>query len=83
MSLFQGYPFGALRKNPRHEVHFLAQLDIGASVPLDCMISDLSESGAKLTVRDDTAVPDRFTLVLRRHCRVVRRLDGQLGVQFL
>jgi hypothetical protein len=29
-------------------------------------------------------LPDRFTLVFSRSCRVVRRTeDGQIGVQFL
>ena len=38
--------------------------------------------GAKLTVGTQE-VPEEFTLWFRRRCRVARRADGQLGVQFV
>jgi hypothetical protein len=73
-----------LRKSARHEVHYLAQIDLGLDVPtLNCIICDISASGAKLTVGVQHEVPDEFTLVFRRRCRVVRRDDGQIGVQFI
>jgi hypothetical protein len=84
MGLFQARDnFRELRKSARHEIHYLAQIDVeGRPTPLSCIIWDISASGAKLTVADEQQVPDEFTLVFRRHCRVVRRYDGQLGVQF-
>jgi PilZ domain len=76
--------FRELRNSLRHEIHYLAQIDVeGRPAPLTCIIWDISASGAKLTVADEQHVPDEFTLVLRRHCRVVRRYDGQIGVQFV
>ncbi len=72
-----------LRKNPRYEMHSLAQLDVPGGVPINCIISDLSVSGAKLTIGDHAAIPDEFALIFRRHCRIVRRFDGQIGVQFV
>ena len=36
-----------------------------------------------LAIGEQHQVPDEFTLLLRRRCRVVRRDDGQLGVQFV
>jgi len=84
MSLFQRKdPFRELRKNPRYEIHSLAQLDIPGGAPISCIISDLSASGAKLTISDHAALPDEFVLVFRRNCRVMRRFDGQIGVQFV
>ena len=85
MSLFQlRDPFRDLRKSPRHEIHYLAQIDRdGERGPLSCIIWDISANGAKLTVADGQNIPDEFTLLLRRRCRVVRRYEGQVGVQFV
>jgi hypothetical protein len=85
MGLFQARdPFRELRKSPRHEIHYLAHIDVeGRPAPLSCIIWDISASGAKLTIKEDQHVPDEFTLVFRRHCRVIRRYDGQIGVQFV
>jgi hypothetical protein len=85
MGLFQPRdPFRELRKSPRHEIHYLAHIDVeGRPAPLSCIIWDISGNGAKLTVADEQHVPDEFTLIFRRHCRVVRRYDGQIGVLFV
>jgi hypothetical protein len=81
MPLFRHDPRD-LRNSQRHEVHYLAQIDCGdGSALVNCIICDISAGGAKLTVGNHN-VPDEFTLVLRRNCRVIRRSDGQLGVQF-
>ena len=84
MGLFARDSLRELRDSRRHEIHYLAQIDRdGASSPLSCIIWDISDSGARLTVADDQQVPDEFTLLLRRRCRVVRRYDGQVGVVFM
>ena len=51
------------------------------------MVTDISERGARLYA--DTEIPEIFTLSLsgedrhlRRQCRVVWRLGGELGVEF-
>jgi hypothetical protein len=73
-----------MRKSPRHEVHYPAHVEIGGrAAPLNCVICDISALGAKLTVADVAGVPEEFTLVLRRRCRIVHRFDGQVGVQFV
>lgn len=75
--------FRTLRKSPRHELHYLGQIDLGAGAALlNCIICDISGTGAKLTV-GASEVPDEFILVLRRRCRVIRRDDGQIGVRFV
>jgi hypothetical protein len=85
MGLFQSRdPFRELRKAPRFEIHYLAQIDLdGRPAPVSCTIWSISANGAKLTVAGDHSIPDEFTLVFRRRCRVVRRYDGQIGVHFV
>jgi hypothetical protein len=84
MALFQLEDrFRDLRRSPRFEVHYLGQIDLGpAATPVNCIICDISATGAKLTVGAHE-VPDEFMLVLRRRCRVIRRSDGQVGVKFV
>jgi hypothetical protein len=73
-----------LRKSERHLLHYPACIDLGdGSTPVNCMIFDVSEGGARLTVGIRTEVPEEFDLVFRRRCRVLRRTDGQLAVTFL
>lgn len=72
-----------LRKSPRFEVHYLGQMEFGHGTPaVNCIICDISATGAKLTVGSHQ-VPDEFVLVFRRRCRVIRREDGQVGVRFV
>jgi hypothetical protein len=53
-----------------------------------CVVSDVSETGARIDVQDSSAVPDHFVLMLtsngsaRRFCRVMWRKPNQVGVQF-
>ena len=85
MSLFrQAARFREQRRSPRFDVDYLAQIDLGGnSAPVSCLIGDLSARGARLTVGSRHEVPDEFVLILRRNCRVVRRDDGQVGVEFV
>ena len=72
------------RRSPRHDVQYLAQIDTDSGAgPLSCIICDISNGGAKLTIGTQHEVPDEFTLWFRRRCRVARRADGQIGVQFV
>ena len=83
MSLFRPRDFSERRKTTRHDISYLAQIDPGdGSAPLSCIISDISLGGAKLTVGGKD-VPEEFTLLFRRRCRVTRRADGQIGVRFV
>jgi hypothetical protein len=75
-----------LRRAPRHQIHFAAHLEIpGESRNVTCIIHDVSEGGARLTVGPRSDIPDIFTLVLWRNCRVLRRMEdeGQIAVEFL
>ena len=77
------------RKTPRRAINRVAQYFTGAgSLPRSCFITDVSETGARLY--SEMPMPDVFLLSLfvegdemRRECRVVWRLGGELGVEFV
>jgi hypothetical protein len=80
--------FSERRQYPRQKINRLAKVhfDMGA-LPRDCMVTDISTSGARLF--SEKELPDKFQLVLtgeqniRRACKVVWRLGGELGVTFI
>jgi len=53
-----------------------------------CLVSDVSQTGARIDMSDAKEVPDTFVLLLssngaaRRFCRVVWRKPQQIGVKF-
>ena len=77
------------RQHQRYTINRIAkfQADSG-SLPRDCMITDISKQGARLFA-DGVDVPDQFDLLIsgdkgvRRECRVVWRLGGEIGVAFV
>ena len=75
----------AVRKPFRH-IGWIATPEDG--VLLKCMVSDISETGARLDAADPEGLPDEFTLLLtrdakmRRKCQVVWREGMQVGVHF-
>ena len=57
------------------------------ALPRDCMVGDISDTGARLYV--EAPLPDVFVLIvsgdrarIERECRVVWRLGGEAGVEF-
>ena len=58
-------------------------------MPHVCVLWDISEGGARLSVTDTTTVPNEFLLVLERDaprgtsCRVVWRQGDQIGLEFI
>jgi hypothetical protein len=81
--------FSERRKIARRAINRVAQFHTtDGSLPRSCMITDISESGARLY--SETDMPDRFTLAVsgdggdaRRDCRIVWRLGRELGVEFI
>lgn len=77
------------RRDRRYDIHRMALLQTGPdALPRDCMITDVSRSGARLFAHD-IEVPDRFHLLIsgdnggRRECQVIWRLGGEIGVAFV
>jgi hypothetical protein len=80
--------FKERRHVPRRAINSVAQFHCGVgSLPRTCMITDISDSGARLY--SDVDMPETFMLSVfsedgsaKRECRVVWRLGGELGVKF-
>ncbi|MEI8150958.1 MAG: PilZ domain-containing protein [Hyphomicrobiales bacterium] len=77
------------RRERRHTINRIAkfQTDNG-SLPRDCMITDISQKGARLFA-EGIEIPNEFDLLIsgatgsRRKCQVVWRLGGEIGVAFI
>lgn len=81
--------FGERRKHERYSINRIAKFHAeSGSLPRDCTITDISESGARLFTSGDE-LPDQFVLVItgdksvREECRVAWRLGGEVGVEFV
>jgi hypothetical protein len=71
-------------------MHLPARIDTGrGSRLLHCVIDDLWESGARITLAIDAKLPREFALILsaegdaRRRCRTLWRDELELSVEFL
>jgi hypothetical protein len=77
------------RSTQRRVINRVAQYHCGVgALPRTCMVTNISDTGARLY--SDADMPDAFTLSLsgedvsvRREYRVVWRLGGELGVEFI
>ena len=78
------------RYAPRKQIFLKAQAIGPGEPPIDCLVCDLSESGARLQPADGVAAsgfPERFDLFvprsgMRRAARVAWRSATELGVAF-
>lgn len=76
------------RKSRRRPINYLARLELRPGRAVGCMLSDISDTGARLEVPYPDKVPDRFRLWLtqsgtaRRNCEVVWRKAREMGVKF-
>lgn len=55
---------------------------------IDCIIRNLSEKGAMVTLEGAAGIPNEFTLLIKpelikRNCRVVWRKADRIGVRFM
>jgi len=77
------------RKNPRREIRRTVRaVTVHEKHPsANCLLLDISESGARLHTGDGTVLPNSFLLVLdkglEKWCRVVRRNGNEVGVKFI
>ncbi len=76
------------RRARRQPLRYTAWIAVTANQRLGCVVSDVSDSGARIDVQDAKAIPGHFVLLLssngaaRRFCRVVWRKPTQIGVKF-
>lgn len=75
------------RNAPRHRVLKAGTIEFGGGA-IDCVVRNLSDTGAALEVSSPVGIPDRFTLVIAqehvsRPCRVMWRKEKRIGVAFI
>ncbi len=82
--------FKERRNNSRRRISRFAQFrGEGNPISGSCMVTDISDGGARLFC--ETEVPESFTLWVsvendvnvQHECRVVWRLGGEVGVEFV
>ena len=78
------------RGTKRKALRYPVWLDDGeGALPTECMLSDVSEGGAKLSVSANAVVPQTFRLRLTRGgpparlCELVWRDGLEVGIKFL
>jgi len=70
----------------RHRVLKAATIEFGGGA-INCMVRNMSNSGAALDVACSVGIPDLFTLILQADghhtpCHVVWRKERRIGVAF-
>jgi hypothetical protein len=70
----------------RRRILKAGSIEIGGDA-IDCIVRNVSETGAALEVLSPLYIPDRFTLVVRtdelkRPCHIVWRKAKRIGVAF-
>jgi len=76
------------RQALRHRTFKGGSLLFGVASTIYCVIRNMSESGAQLTLEGPIRTPEEFTLLIKpemikRPCRVVWRKADKIGVQFI
>jgi hypothetical protein len=77
-----------LRKTRRRPIRYSAWMALDSEKLHGCVLSDISDTGARIDVEDAGSLPDCFMLLLsgtgsaRGSCRVVWRAPAQVGVAF-
>ncbi|CAN0113031.1 unnamed protein product, partial [Phaeothamnion confervicola] len=76
------------RRSRRRPMRYHAVLVLDGDAQRGCILSDISDTGARIDVDTADELPNRFVLLLsgngspQRHCRVVWRQPTQVGVNF-
>lgn len=76
------------RRSPRQRTYKGGTISFGTYPSVDCIIRNLSATGACLAVQSVASIPDHFTLLvkpelLKRSCRVAWRDNQKIGVHFV
>jgi hypothetical protein len=75
------------RRSERRICKRVAKIQFGiGSLPRDCMITDVSDGGAKV-IAEYLDIPPEFTIIFStghpRQCRLAWRIGCELGAEFI
>src|SRR5262245_3305909 len=80
---------GNKRSAPRTRLKYPARIDAGDGSHRDCILADVSDTGARVLLKDANPLPERFMLLMGskgsaapRACRLVWRVGAEIGVEF-
>jgi hypothetical protein len=76
------------RRSARLRTYKGGSIIFGVAAAIDCIIRNMSETGAALEVDNPVGVPNEFTLLIKpefvkRNCQVIWRSAKRIGVQFV
>ena len=75
------------RHHARRAIERTAHIATGLGPPLECQMSDVSQSGVRIAVAQPDLAPQEFLLLfsndLSRWCRVIWRSDHEIGTTFI
>lgn len=74
-------------RSARRRVLKSGTISFGLGASIDCILRNVSETGALLEIESPVGIPDEFLLVIKkdniaRNCSVVWRSARQIGVRF-
>ncbi len=75
------------RKSPRHRILKSGTISFNQAGGIDCVVRNVSDTGACLEIESPVGIPNDFTLVIKpdnagRTCHVAWRLARRIGVRF-
>jgi hypothetical protein len=75
------------RRSERRLCRRAAKIQFGTgSLPRDCMVTDISQGGAKI-IAEYPDIPSEFTVIFStghpRQCRLAWRIGCELGAEFI
>lgn len=75
------------RRKPRLRTLKGGAILYGTVAAIDCIIRNMSETGAAIEVKNPAGIPDDFTLlikpeIIKRDCHIVWRTTERIGVRF-
>jgi hypothetical protein len=76
-----------LREGSRQRTLKGGSISFACATGIECIVRNISETGACLEVESSISIPDAFTLIikpeyLKRACKVAWRANGRMGVRF-
>jgi hypothetical protein len=75
---------GDRRTSTRHHLQQATSIAFdNGTTQRGCVISDISETGARIMVPNGPDLPEEFTVLIPRRCRIARRMYGEVGVKFI
>jgi hypothetical protein len=75
------------RKNQRHKTFKGGSISFDRGT-VDCVVRNISDTGALLEIKSHVGIPDKFALIIKpdyltRSCEVVWRSARNIGVKFV